>query len=40
MDERGYRESKDFERVMKFFDTLNASNRLSLPLKGILILGY
>ena len=35
-----YRESKDFERVMKFFDTLYASNRLSLPLKGILILGY
>ena len=35
-----YRERKDFERVMKFFDTLYACNRLSLPLKGILILGY
>jgi hypothetical protein len=30
----------DFETVVKFFDTLYASRRLELPLKGILILGY
>ncbi|BBU26596.1 hypothetical protein BTHE68_03300 [Burkholderia sp. THE68] len=30
----------DFERVVTFFDTLFASNRMRLPLKGILILGY
>ncbi len=27
----------DFERVVTFFETLYASNRISLPLKGILI---
>jgi hypothetical protein len=32
--------SKDFEKVMSFIDTLYASDRLTLPLKGILILGY
>ena len=35
-----YRSSKDFEKVNKFFDTLYASNRLHLPLKGILLIGY
>ncbi|PQO36847.1 hypothetical protein C5Y96_06685 [Blastopirellula marina] len=35
-----YRGMKDFERVVRFFNTLYASNRLSLPLKGILIIGY
>jgi len=35
-----YRSSKDFEKVNKFFDTLYASNRLQLPLKGILLIGY
>lgn len=30
----------DFERVVTFFDTLYASDRVKLPLKGILILGY
>jgi hypothetical protein len=30
----------DFERVVTFFDTLYASDRIKLPLKGILILGY
>ena len=35
-----YRDSNDFEKVISFFDTLYASNRLQLPLKGILILGY
>lgn len=32
--------NQDFETVVKFFETLYASSRLELPLKGILILGY
>jgi hypothetical protein len=32
--------SKDFEIVCKFIDTIYASNRLRLPLQGILIIGY
>ena len=35
-----YRRSNDFVRVFTFFDTLYKSNRLSLPLKGVLIVGY
>jgi hypothetical protein len=35
-----YRESKDFDRVISFFDTLYASRRLTLPLQGVLIIGY
>ncbi|MBR5135969.1 MAG: hypothetical protein IKU92_02860 [Rikenellaceae bacterium] len=35
-----YRINKDFETVLNFLDTLYASNRLTLPLKGILIIGY
>jgi hypothetical protein len=35
-----YRDSKDFERVFAFFDTLYKSNRMNLPLKGIRIVGY
>ena len=35
-----YRSSPDFERVIRFFDTMYASNRLKLPLKGILVIGY
>ncbi|EJZ43987.1 hypothetical protein LEP1GSC178_2023 [Leptospira licerasiae str. MMD4847] len=35
-----YRDSKDFEKVTTFFETLFASDRISLPLKGILIIGY
>jgi hypothetical protein len=30
----------DFERVITFFETLYASNRMRLPLKGILVVGY
>lgn len=30
----------DFERVVTFFETLYASNRMTLPLKGILVVGY
>lgn len=32
--------SKDFDKVVTFFDTLYASNRMQLPLKGVLIIGY
>ncbi|WNF21314.1 hypothetical protein [Mesobacillus jeotgali] len=32
--------SKDFEKVLNFFNALYASGRLTLPLKGILIIGY
>ncbi|MGG3622222.1 hypothetical protein ABES25_01410 [Bacillus gobiensis] len=35
-----YRTSKDFEKVATFFDTLYASGRIKLPLKGVLIIGY
>ena len=31
---------QDFEKVVTFFETLYASNRMTLPLKGILIIGY
>ena len=37
---RLYRSSQDYEGVFTFFDTLYKSNRLSLPLRGILIMGY
>lgn len=32
--------NRDFETVVTFFDTLYASGRLTLPLQGILIIGY
>jgi hypothetical protein len=35
-----YKNSKDFETVCKFMDTMYASDRLRLPLDGILIIGY
>jgi hypothetical protein len=35
-----YRGSKDFSTVEKFLQTLYASGRLELPLKGILLIGY
>ena len=35
-----YIKSNDFERVVAFIETLYASNRLKLPLKGVLIVGY
>lgn len=37
---RTYRKRPDFEIVLTHFDTLYASGRLNLPLKGILIIGY
>lgn len=35
-----YRTHKDFERVFNFLETLYISNRIYLPLKGILLIGY
>lgn len=35
-----YRNSNDFEKVCGFFRALYSSNRMSVPLKGILIIGY
>jgi hypothetical protein len=35
-----YRGNNDFERVLRFFDTLYASDRLTLPLERELITGY
>jgi hypothetical protein len=35
-----YRTHKDFEIVHAFLETLYISNRLHLPLKGILLIGY
>lgn len=35
-----YRRTRDFDRVLSFFDTLYASRRLTLPLTGVLIIGY
>ena len=32
--------TKDFEEICRFFDALYSSERLKLPLKGILIIGY
>jgi hypothetical protein len=32
--------SKDFEKISTFIETMYASERLNLPLKGILIIGY
>ncbi len=35
-----YRTSLDFEKIEQFFDTLYQSERLKLPLSGILLIGY
>lgn len=32
--------TKDYEKICTFFQTLYASNRMQLPLKGIMIIGY
>lgn len=32
--------SQDFEKVVTYFDTLYSSGRLTLPLKGVLVIGY
>ena len=35
-----YRGNPDFDKVVRFFDTMYASNRLQLPLIGLLVIGY
>jgi hypothetical protein len=35
-----YRGSDDYQKVITFIETIYASNRLILPLKGLLIVGY
>lgn len=35
-----YRGHKDFDSVCSFFSALYASQRMALPLKGILVIGY
>ena len=35
-----YKGSDDFSRIYAFLETLYISNRLELPLKGILLIGY
>ncbi|MBR5398935.1 MAG: hypothetical protein IK103_03980 [Bacteroidales bacterium] len=35
-----YNDSKDFERIYDFLETLYINSRLKLPLKGILLIGY
>lgn len=35
-----YRKKDDFKEVVSFIETVYVSNRLQLPLKGILIIGY
>lgn len=35
-----YRGSDDFQKVYNFLDTLYTSQRIKLPLKGILVIGY
>jgi len=35
-----YIKSRDFDKVVAFFETLYTSGRLKLPLKGVLVLGY
>jgi hypothetical protein len=35
-----YGDSGNFETVCRFFDTLYASQRLQLPLRGIVVIGY
>jgi hypothetical protein len=37
---RTYIKNKDFEKILDFMDTLYASGRLHIPLKGIVIIGY
>jgi hypothetical protein len=36
----GYKGNRDFEMVCRFMETLYASQRLQLPLRGILVIGY
>ena len=35
-----YKDSKDYEKIVSWLDTLYATNRIKLSLKGILLIGY
>ena len=35
-----YKKTRDYEKVQNFLETLYSSNRLQLPLKAILLIGY
>lgn len=35
-----YRGNQDYQKICDFFDSMYLSNRFSVPLKGILIIGY
>lgn len=35
-----YRGGNDFDKVLRFLDTMYASQRLHLPLQSILLIGY
>ena len=35
-----YRNSNDFDKVVKFFNTIYTSDRFISPLKGLLVIGY
>ena len=35
-----YKRSPDFEKICKFFESMYASNRLGIPLSGLLVIGY
>lgn len=35
-----YKNRNDFEKVCSFFDAMYVSNRIQIPLKGLLIIGY
>jgi hypothetical protein len=35
-----YRKNEDYKKVVSFFDALYVSDRIKLPLKGILVIGY
>jgi hypothetical protein len=38
--EGGNRRNRDFDTVVTFYDTLFSSNRLELPLEGVMVIGY
>ena len=35
-----YKKTNDFEKILNYLETLFASNRLQIPLKGVLLIGY
>lgn len=37
---KNYRNTKDFQKIYTFLETMYVSNRIKLPLEGILLIGY